>query len=174
MHDFNDLITKTTILTIDALNHQRDNLLKLNDNHTTSNVKFLQMIALQKAIFVTGMFAIFDAELQKKLNCNDGFKEVLKILKYNSKKELTLRFRYFKLAVNVIKHGKGANYDTLLADNDNLPFTLKQNEDDFFNEGDIDEISTLIKVDDDFLRNCADLINEISEIIKLKQKDLNS
>ncbi|GGE20376.1 hypothetical protein [Sphingobacterium cellulitidis] len=148
-----------------------DNVLRsLEENATTSSVRTLQMINLQKAIIATGMFSLFDAELQRRLDCTDGFKEVLKLLEHNGNANLTSRFSYFKLAINVLKHGRGKSYEKLLVECENLPFTIKSNENSFFDEGDIDEVSILIKVDDNFLRNCAELINDVSKVIKTIHK----
>jgi len=49
------------------------------------------------------------------------------------------------LAVNVLKHGQGSSYEELLK-TPNLPFTIKQPGDFFFDEGDIAEPEGLIHV----------------------------
>lgn len=168
MHNYNELISISIDFIINALNQERNNTLQsLEENARTSDVKFLQMISLQKAIIATGMFALFDAQLQQKLNCKDGFKEALRLLEDNADKNLISRFKYFKLAINVLKHGRGKSYETLLSEYDYLPFVIRKKEEGFFNEGDVDEIITLIKVDDNFLRNCAELIDDVSKVIEI-------
>ena len=45
-----------------------------------------------------------------------------------------------------------------------LPFKIKQPNENFFNEGDVSEVSTLIEVDDDFVMNRAKTIRDVSDV----------
>jgi hypothetical protein len=65
------------------------------------------MIRLEKAILVVGMFSIFDAILQDRLDCSNGIAEAKKILKDGGETELLEQFIDYELAINALKHGKG-------------------------------------------------------------------
>ena len=123
------------------------------------------MIQLQKAIFSIGMFSMFEAALQDQLSCRNGFEGAKNILKEKQNLKLHNRFDEFICAINVLKHGKGRSYDALLSKSEILPFKIKLQGENFFDEGDISEIDTLIEVDDSFVLNCADLIDKVSSEI---------
>ena len=108
---------------------------------------------------------MFEAILQDGLGCNDGFIEANEILRSEDETLLNKRFSDLQLAINVLKHGRGRSYDELVK-NVELPFRIKQPNEDFFCEGDVSEVSTLIEVDDAFVRNCSQVIYEVSAIIK--------
>ncbi len=124
------------------------------------------MIQLQKAIFAIGMFSLFDSILQNQLSCRNGFEGAKKILKKQNI-ELHDRFDEFICAINVLKHGEGRSYDTLVSKAELLPFRIKLPGENFFDEGDISEVDTLIEVDDNFVLNCADLIDKVSNEIRI-------
>ncbi|MDO6390995.1 hypothetical protein Q4E40_12710 [Pontibacter sp. BT731] len=167
MHNFEELIETGTEFTLKALNDTFYKILQeLQTSSHTPLVKGVQMIQLQKVIFATGMFSIFEAELQNFLDCENGFKEAKKALVEMGETDLADRFNDFYLAINVLKHGKGSSYNNLVDNPKPLPFRLKLPGEDFFNEGDISEVYTLVEVDDNFILNCADLIRRISEILK--------
>lgn len=130
-------------------------------------VKSLQMVQLQKAISAVGMFSIFEATLQDGLGCQKGFQEAEKILERESENSLQERFINLQLAINVLKHGRGRSYDKLILKGAGLPFRIKQPGEYFFSEGDVSEVSTLIEVDDTFVRSCAHVIYEVSVVIKM-------
>lgn len=44
-------------------------------------------------------------------------------------------------------------------------------DEDYFDEGDVSEITTLIEVDDEFVLACARLIEEVSEEIRIARPD---
>ncbi len=52
-----------------------------------------------------------------------------------------------------------------------LSFKIKISGEDYFEEGDISEISTLIEVNDEFVLACARLVEEISEEIRAARPD---
>jgi hypothetical protein len=121
---------------------------------------------LQKAILAIGMFSLFESILQEGLSSRNGFEEAKKVILKNGKVELQNRFENFISAINVLKHGRGRSYDTLVSKPELLPFKIKLPGENFFNEGDVSEVSTLIKVDDEFVLNCAELIEQISKEIR--------
>ena len=94
----------------------------------------------------------------------NGFVTVRECLEHEKETDLNNRFAIFVQAVNVLKHGRGRSHDALIA-MDNLPFRIKRPGDDFFSEGDISEVATLIEVDDQFVRDCAALIARVAAVI---------
>ena len=66
---------------------------------------------------------------------------------------------------------KGRSYDTLVAKSSTLSFKIKMPGEDYFDEGDVSEISTLIEVNDEFVLDCARLIEEVSEEITKERPD---
>ncbi len=166
MHSYNDLIYRSTSFTLDALEVTNSKIIEeLQTSGSTDLVKNLQMIQLQKAIFAIGMFSMFDAILQAQLSCRNGFKSAINILKEKQSLKLHDRFDEFICAINVLKHGEGPSYETLLLKSELLPFRIKLRGENYFDEGDVSEIKTLIEVDDNFVMNCADLIDKVSEEI---------
>lgn len=167
MHRFEELIYRSTSYTLGALEESNSKIIDaLQKSGSTHHVKNLQMIQLQKVIFAIGMFSMFDAVLQDQLSCRNGFESAKKVLKEKDNLKLHDRFDQFICAINVLKHGKGRSYDTLSLKSYSLPFRIKLAEENYFDEGDVSEVDTLIEVDDNFVLNCANLIDEISHIIK--------
>lgn len=119
------------------------------------------MIELQKVIISIGMFSMFDAIVQHELNCKNGFKRIKEILIDKNEIELQNSFQDLSMAINVLKHGKGRSYESLLKRIDSLKFKIKKNDEVFFDEGDISEVNILIKVDDEFVLYCSDVIHEL-------------
>ncbi|GAA4438159.1 hypothetical protein GCM10023188_33180 [Pontibacter saemangeumensis] len=169
MHKFDDLIYRSTAFALNALEEASLKVLnELQTGASTIAVKNLQMIQLQKVILATGMFSLFESILQEELSCQDGFKEAKKILSKKGKNELHDRFIDFYYAINVLKHGKGKSYNALVAKSGLLPFKIKIPEENFFEEGDVSEVSTLIEVDNQFVLNCAELIEQVSKEIRIE------
>ena len=68
MHSFTELFDRCAIFTIKTLNTVNEKTVEsLQTSSSTSLVKTLQMIQLQKTIFAVGMFSIFEAILQEVL-----------------------------------------------------------------------------------------------------------
>lgn len=167
MHNLDDLVYRSTAFTLNALEKANSNVIKtLNTSASTIAVKNLQMLQLQKAILAIGMFSLFDAILQEGLACRNGFEKAKKVLIQKGKVELHDRFDDFVCAINVLKHGRGRSYDVLVAKPESLPFRIKLPGESFFFEGDISEVSTLIEVDDKFVLNCAELIEQVSKVMR--------
>ena len=167
MHTFTDLIDRCTAFTLAALREANERTIDaLGTSGATLLVKTLQMVQLQKAILAVGMFSLFEAILQDGLNCRDGFREATDILDREGQAVLKERFSDLQLAINVLKHGRGRSYSTLVAKAGTLSFRVKLPGEGFFYEGDVSEISTLIEVDDTFVLSCAQVIREVSEVIR--------
>ncbi|WP_100612277.1 hypothetical protein [Confluentibacter lentus] len=156
MHRFEKLIYRSTSFTLGALQDANSKIIEeLQTSGSTILLKNLQMIQLQKAIFAVGMFSIFDATLQHQLSCRNGFEGAKNTLKDRHELDLHDRFDEFICAINVLKHGEGRSYDFLVSKSKLLPFKVKLRGENFFEEGDVSEINTLIEVDDNFVLNCA-------------------
>ncbi len=139
---------------------------KLMKVHPTSvHIKNLQSLRLQYAVTAVGMFSIFEADLQRELEPEDGFREARALLEERGENDLLQRFDLFKHAINVLKHGSGRSYDTLRQFEEELPFLIKLPDQEFFDEGDCTEIDTLVLADDDFVSNCAQIVYQISDIV---------
>lgn len=164
MHEFDDLICRSTSFTLNALK-KLENEIKISDP-SINHIKSLQMIQLQKSIIVIGLFSLSESILQNRLNCSNGFKTSKSILKKTGKLDLLDRFNDFYCAINVLKHGEGKCYNYLLERQKTLPFKVKKPDEDFFSEGDVSEVSTLIKVDNKFVLDCAELIKDFFSEIK--------
>lgn len=172
MQSFTELVDRCAAFTLDGLKSANERTVAaLESSSETNLVKALQMVELQKAILAVGMFSIFEAHLQDGLACKDGFTEMDKIL--GKEKEIVLQEEFDDLyfAVNVLKHGKGASYDKLVAKSASLPFKLKLPDEVFFEEGDVSEVATLIQVDDNFVLLCADVIRRASEVVRRVHSD---
>lgn len=162
MHNFDELIYRGTAFTLNALEDLNSKVVReLQSNGSTIAVKNLQMIQLQKAILAIGMFSLFDSILQSRLACRNGFEGAKNVLLKNEKIELHTHFDEFICAINVLKHGRGRSYDALVSKSESLPFRVKLPGENFFNEGDVSEVMTLIEVDDSFVLNCAELIDHV-------------
>lgn len=175
MHTFTDLVDRGTAFTLEALMVANDKTIDaLQTSAATPMVKTLQMVQLQKAILAVGMFSLFEAILQDGLSCSDGFREATNILDREGEALLKERFSDLQLAVNVLKHGRGRSYDALVAKSGALLFRVKLPGEAFFCEGDVSEVSTLIEVDDKFVLSCAEVIREVSEVIRRAQPEFLS
>jgi hypothetical protein len=129
------------------------------------------MVQLQRAICAVGMFSIFDAILQEELDCKDGFRKAEDLLVAAGQCALKERFKDLQLAVNVLKHGRGRSYDTLVQRASVVPFRVKLPDQAFFFEGDVSEVATLVEVDDAFVRLCAEVIHDVSVTISSMAND---
>jgi hypothetical protein len=156
MHRFSELVDGCAIFTLDALEIANQRTIEaLQTSGSTSLVKTLQMVQLQKTIFAVGMFSIFDASLQERLNCSDGFAEAKKILEDAGELDLRQRFCGFAHAINVLKHGHGRSYEAIALKPEAMPFNIKLPGESFFFEGDLSGVSTLIEVNDAFVQRCS-------------------
>lgn len=172
MHTFTEIIGRCTTFTLETLKEANERTIdSLQTSSTTTLVKTLQMIQLQKAILAVGMFSVFEAILQDRLSCSNGFREATDILDCEGGVVLKERFKNLYLAVNVLKHGHGGSYDSLVAKAGTLNFRVKLPGDAFFCEGDVSEVSTLIEVDDTFILSCAEVIRDVSEAIRRARPD---
>jgi hypothetical protein len=168
MHSFSELIYRCSVFTLTALKEVEDKTIDaLQTSAATSLVKTLQMIRLDKTIFAVGIFSVFEAILQDCLNCDNGFVEAKNILKHSGDATLLKQFSDLELAINALKHGRGRSYNALVSKSGGtLISQVKQPTDNFFNEGDVSEITALIDVNDKFIYDCVEVISKVSKVIQ--------
>lgn len=111
------------------------------------------------------MFSMFEVNLQDRLCCINGFDRARKILDGRGEVVTKEQFDDLGLAINVLKHGCGRSYDTLIERVKRLPFRVMLPDESFFFEGDVSEVSILVKVDDAFIQHCSDVIKNVSDLI---------
>ena len=174
MHSFSELVDRCCIFTLTTLKEVEDRTIQeLQTSGATSLVKTLQMIRLDKVIFAVGVFSIFEALLQERLNCDNGFTEAKKILNQSGEATLLDEFTNIELAVNSLKHGRGRSYHTLVAKSGGtLRSNIKRPSDNFFYEGDVSEVTGLIDVDDKFINDCIVVIARVSQVIQDNRRDV--
>lgn len=166
VHSFSELVDWSVSFSLAKLTEEQRSVSEaLQTSAATSLVKSLQMIQLQKAILAVGIFSIFESLLQDRLQVKNGFEEAVKILENHGKLVLKEKLSNYQKAINVLKHGKGSSYNTLLTNVEMVPFRIRKPRDHFFFEGDVSEISTLIEVDDAFVLGCANIIREVCTVI---------
>jgi hypothetical protein len=166
MHPYSDLVQRCAALTQRVVADARGEVLaELEISGATILVKALQAVELHQTVVSVGLFAMFEAALQDALGCEYGLQEAVKVVEHAGEKDLAMRFRDLHLAINVLKHGKGRSHKELLSRRNELPFRVRE-EDESFDEGDVAELATLVKTDEEFLRYCASTIDEVSAVIK--------
>jgi hypothetical protein len=173
MHAFTELLGRGTGFILTALNETTTKTIEaLQTSAATALVKTLQMVQVQKTIMAVGMFSLFESVLQDTLQCKDGFAEAFKILNDDGATALQESFSDFQMAVNVLKHGRGRSYEALLKRSGSLPFKIKQPTQEFFAEGDVSEIRTLIDVDDSLILGCAKVIEDVAAVIRRRRPEV--
>ncbi len=117
---------------------------------------------------------MFDADLQRELGEKNGFVAARKLLQEQGEQDLLDRFEIYCEAINALKHGNGRSYESLSKKAGELPFRIKAPDEEFFNEGDCSEIDTLVLADEEFVRNCAEVVHQVSEVVWQSQYPLKS
>jgi hypothetical protein len=165
-----DLLSRCAEFTLSHSLDVRDRVIKeLQTSGRTSLVTALRMVRLQSIILAIGMFSLFESLLQSRMQWVQPFDQLHEYLKQCDRDELAQTFSDYRLAINVLKHGRGRSYAQLLARAVKLEFEVKPQGEDFFYEGDVSEVDTLINVDERFVRRCAALIQEASAVIRSKE-----
>jgi hypothetical protein len=174
VHSFDDtdLLPMYVDFTLSHSKTVQDEVIKeLRTSSPTPLVKALQMLRLQRAIFATGMFSLFESVLQSQTGWDQPFTRLKEYLEQSSHRELAERFSDYQSAINVLKHGTGRSYRQLLGKASKLEFKIKPEGEPFFYEGDVSEVDVLIDVDEQFVRRCAALIREVSSIMRSRTKN---
>ena len=168
MHNFSELILHSSTFILSILKEIEDRTMQdLYNSPETIHIKKLQMINLQKTFFFIGVFSYYESLLQERLNSKNGFAEVKKILKNNNEFQLLEEFNELQCIVNVLKHGKGSSYNELLQKQKRkININIKHRNLNYFNEGNVNEICSIIEVDDKFITKSVRLINAIAIAIQ--------
>jgi hypothetical protein len=168
-----DLLSMCADFTLSHSASVQENILKeLQTSARTPLVTGLRMLSLQRAILVTGMFSLFEGLLQSSMGWKRPFDSLKEYLQQGGQEELAQKFDDYKLAINVLKHGRGPSYDSLLSRASELEFRIKATGEGFFDEGDVSEVAVLVLVDDQFVKRCAALIQEATAIIRSRDRVL--
>jgi hypothetical protein len=167
MHSFDELISRGAYFMVGAISSEESRTLeRLETGAATSDVKALQMLQLQKAVVAVGLFSILEAHLQEDSDTGHAFAEVTERLREKGEVKLGDEFKVLNHAINALKHGRGRSYSALLKiPVDELPFRVKRVDENFFNEGDVNEVETLVEVDEKFLMYCSEIVTRIAQIL---------
>lgn len=141
------LLLSAAEVTAQRFDESVSELHKLVNEHggQTVFVNSLLMATVQIEISVVGVFSLFEARMQHKFPNGPFFKKLRVHLIELGQAELATDVWYYYLAVNVLKHGSGSSYEELCKIPD-LPFSIKQPGEFFFEEGDVAEPEGLINV----------------------------
>lgn len=166
MHPFNELLVQGTTNALKAFDRTYVSTINsLRKGGKAGEVRAMQMVNLQKAMFVIGMFSLLESTVQKDSKCKNGNNEIKDKLCVHGYEKVKEKYELYCAAINILKHGKGSSYDFLMKNYHKLPFKVKLPDEVFFYEGDVSEISTLIEVDNEFVINCAVLVDVIYKIL---------
>ena len=172
MHSFSELAYRCTNFSLAKINEGYDLSVKaLSETGATPPLKNMQALNLQKMIHAVGLFSVYEAHLQRRLHCRDGFKEAKSFLEQAGEISLKDKFHDYYLAINALKHGDGASYNNLVAKFNNLDFVVDTPTTPVQEEGDVSGVEGLVLVDDDFIQNCLAVITEVSECISKQRPD---
>ena len=132
---------------------------------STSWIRFVRSVRLHNTIVAVGMFSMLEAMLKTRMGWQAPFEDIRNLDGVDS--ELLRKIDDYRLAINVLKHGRGRSYDILVS-RDKLPFRIKKSDEFSFEEGDVSEVDILIDADLSFLAECSDIISNISNLIKFR------
>jgi hypothetical protein len=173
MHSFAELIEHCASYTLYQLEKTNEAIVaELQTSGATALVKGLQMVRLQKAVMAVGMFSIFEAILQDRLGCENGLAEAKRILENSSNAVLLQKITDYQNAINALKHGRGRSYECLVSRHALLDFRIKLPDENFFEEGDVSEVTILVDVDDNFVMGCARVIEAVSNVLRTERPDV--
>jgi len=141
---------------------------ELQTSATTRSLESLRMLRLQRAILAIGMFSLFESLLQESMDWKRPFEDLQVFLLGQKEDVLARDIENYFLAINVLKHGEGRSYKTLLERKGELAFTVKGSDQSFFDEGDVSEVSVLVDANDAFVKRCAEVIQKAAEILRKK------
>lgn len=144
--------------------HERaeaENLARLDQSGATEFINAARMMTMRATILATGTISVFEALLQQSVGWAQPFAMLDKHLRTHGLDDLAERFLDFRDAINVLKHGAGRSHDRLLARKDRVDFAVRALEQPFHKEGDVSEISTLVRADAVFVKNCGRLIADV-------------
>ena len=131
-----ELLTACANFTLSHTREVEESTFKdLQSSGATRLIMAHRVFRLQRAVLAVGIFSMFEATLQSKLGWSDPFSDLDRYLKRHTKLEIARSVANYRLAVNVLKHGRGTSYDQLVARRSTLDFALRAPDEDFFEEG---------------------------------------
>ena len=145
---------------------EAENLARLESSGATKLVTVARMLTMRVTIVATGTISVFEGLLQQSLGWDQPFPRLDKHLREHGLSGLAERFLDYRDAINVLKHGAGRSHDRLLGRRARLDFAVRALDQPFHEEGDVSEISTLIRADVPFVRNCGRLIAEVTAALR--------
>jgi len=147
--------------------NEDDIIAELQVSGATVLVNALRIQQVRRELLPVGLFSIYEALIQNEFHFDNPFAQMLLLLN-EEHGALATRFTAYWKAINVLKHGKGRSHAYLLEHADELEFRVKENSDEFFCEGDISEVWSLIDVDRAFVESCLEIVNLTYEIVSTK------
>jgi hypothetical protein len=111
-----ELLTACMTFTLQHTHEAEQQTLKeLETSGATGLLNALRVFRLQRAVLAVGMFSMFEALLQSKLKWTEPFSQLDDVLRKDGKPHLAAAIIDYRLAVNVLKHGRGRSHQELLA-----------------------------------------------------------
>jgi hypothetical protein len=159
-----------------ATSHQIQNALgaifkELETSGETRLLSAIDVCNTQIASSVVGIFSLYESRLQSAHGWGKPFDDVQRLLVAHGAPNQAEEFKTFRLAVNVLKHGKGASHTKLLARADRLPFAVQSTTGALHEEGDVCPPSDLILVSVEFLELCCEAIEKSWAIVQTAMQD---
>lgn len=140
---------------------------ELETGAATSSVNGLRLARVQRVCMVVGAFGILEAELQSLAGYKRPFPELVKHLEEVGNYDLAERLFLFTKAVNVLKHGLGPSHSFLLKQDTLPPFIrVKSDPRQFFSEGDVSEVGTLVEVNAEFTAAATQVIDDVVKVVR--------
>lgn len=166
LHDI-DLVPLAADYTVAGQEHaESSNLKSLENDGSTRRVIMARMLTMRSTIVATGTISVFEALLQQSLGWEQPFPRLDAHLRAHGLDDLAERFLDYRDAINVLKHGAGRSHDRLLGRRERLEFRVRPLDEPFHDEGDVSEVSTLVRADTGFVRNCGRLVGEVTEALR--------
>lgn len=141
---------------------------QLQTSGSTILVNGLRTCTMERTIIAAGTIGVFEGLVQRRLGGRFGFNTLDTVLRSEGHSDLADRFKYFRVAINALKHGDGASYERLLSRTDELPFRIREKDSHFLDEGDVSEIDRHVAVDSEFIARMIAIIEEISAAMKFE------
>lgn len=145
---------------------EEDTISQLQTSGRTELIMALRICALNRTALSVGVFSLFESMLASHTQSIGSFADLSKYLEIKGESDLATLFLDYKYAINALKHGCGHSYDRLLEKYADLEFTVKRRDDYFFDEGDVSEIRTLVRVDYEFIERIIGLLISIIDCIE--------
>jgi len=142
------------------------NLEQLQEDGQTSRVTMARMMTMCSTIVATGTISVFESLLQQSLGWDQPFTTLDRHLREHDLDGLAERFLDYRDAINVLKHGAGRSHDRLLGRKVRIDFAVRAIDQAFHDEGDVSEVSTLVRADTQFVRNCGRLVAEVTDALR--------